>query len=138
MCQASFWPTPNKLCIPQYIAGRTIFSLDPPPPVRIWALVIAALLALSLLAVIAVTLYNWLVRGVPPKTQLHTAMRKLRALVPVGWSRRAKEVLSKRAAAISAKFKLPLPADELLAGGHIKAHKKERLSLLAEVREGGF
>ena len=94
----------------------------------------AALLALSLLASMAVVTWHWLVRGVPPKAQVHTALRKLRALVPVGWGRGVRQVLSRRAAAISAKLKLPLAVEELPLG-HIKAHKEERVSLLAEVSQ---
>jgi hypothetical protein len=119
--------------MPQYIAGRNLFSVDgPQPPKRPWALAIAAILAVSLLIIAAGVLWKWLVRGVPPQTQLRTALRKIRALVPVGLGRRAKEVIKRNAAAISVKLKLP---DELhLPGGGIKAHKEERHSLLAEVR----
>jgi hypothetical protein len=118
--------------MPQYIAGRDLFSRnDPHQPVRPWALAIAAILAVWLLVVVIVVLWKWLVRGVPPQTQLRTALRKIRALVLVGLSRRAKEVIKRNAAAISVKLKLP---DEVhLPGRGIKAHKEERHSLLAEV-----
>jgi hypothetical protein len=122
--------------MPQYIAGRNLFSIDgPQQPMRPWALAIAAILAVSLLIIVAVVLWKWLVHGVPPQTQLRTVLRKIRALVPVGLGRRAKEVIRRNAAAISVKLKLP---DELhLPGGGIKAHKEERHSLLAEVSVWG-
>lgn len=119
--------------MPQYIAGRSLFSMDGPQQlIRPWALAAAAILAVSLVVIVAVVLWKWWVRGVPPHTQLRTALRKIRALVPVGLGRRAKEVIKRNAAAISVKLKLP---DELhLPGGGIKAHKEERHSLLAEVK----
>lgn len=119
--------------MPQYIAGSNLFiSAETQPAVRPWALAVAAILGITLLTVTGVILWNWLVRGVPPSTQLHTAMRKIRALVPVGLGRRAKEAFKRTAAAASVKLKLP--AELHLPGGGIKAHKEERLSLLAEVR----
>lgn len=119
--------------MPQYIAGGNLFSAaEPQPAIRPWALVSAAILGITLLSVSGVILWKWLVRGIPPSTQLRTAMRKIRALVPVGLGRRAKEAFKRTAAAASVKLKLP---EELhLPGGGIKAHKEERLSLLAEVR----
>jgi hypothetical protein len=121
------------VCVPQYISGRNIFSTqDSPAAIRPWALVLGAILAVSLLLVVCVTLWKWLVRGAPPQTQLATVLRKLRALVPVGLGRRAKEVLRRSAAAVS--VKLQLPPELQLPGGGIKAHKEERLSLLGQVR----
>jgi hypothetical protein len=137
-CLASFYPTASRACIPQYIAGRTIFTpIDPQQPeLRPWALVVAALLAASLLITMCVTLWNWLVRGIPPKTQLDTVLRKFRALVPVSWSRRAKGLLARRAAAVSARLlEGGSLAQLVLPGGGSKAHKEERVSLLMEVSE---
>jgi hypothetical protein len=89
-----------------------------------------------------VSMWAWLVRGVPPKAQLHTAlrkldtvMRKLRACVPVSWSRRTKAAV-RRVVAISGSVLLQ---EELAVSGGLvslkpsKAHKEERLSLLAQV-----
>lgn len=83
LCLASFYPS-GRSCIPQYISGRNIF--DPveqqQQPLTSWALavlILSAVLAAGVLAGMAWTLWYWLVHGVPPKTQLDTALRKIRA-----------------------------------------------------------
>jgi hypothetical protein len=86
---------------------------------------------------ICITLWKWLVRGVLPKTQLDTVLRKIRALMPVSWSSRAKGLLAHRAAAVSGRLlQGGSLADLVLHGGSGKAHKEERVSLLMEVSKG--
>jgi hypothetical protein len=82
-CLASFYPTAARVCVPQYISGRNIFDpIETDPPLSGWALalvIIAALIAACILVGAAVTAWNWLVHGVPPKTQLATARKLLRS-----------------------------------------------------------
>jgi len=129
-CLASFYPS-SRSCTPQYISGRTIFDpVETSQAITGWALtllIMGALLAAVVLATMAWTLWQWLVHGVPPKTQLNTALRKARACWPVAPG----AAIARRVAAVSKKLHLGDDIDR--PSGGIKAHKEERTSLLWEV-----
>lgn len=130
MCQASFWPTVSRICIPQWISGKNIFDpIETEPALSAWAIaliVIAALIAAAIMVGMAFTLYNWLVRGVPPKTTLSKAQHKVQGWWSVHVVARCRALLRRgrspaaKPGAVSKKYLLG-DGVELTAGGGLKS-----------------
>jgi hypothetical protein len=127
-CLASFYPTAARSCIPQYISGKNIFDpVETEPPLSGWAValvIIAGLVAVAILVGMAVTLRNWLVHGVPPKTQLETARKRLRAWWEARVLVRAMALLRRfRAGKHAAAGKKYEVGDEVELAGGLKSKK---------------
>lgn len=127
-CLASFYPTAARSCIPQYISGKNIFDpIETEPPLSGWALalvILAGLVALTILVGMGVTLWTWLLHGVQPKTQLETARKRLRAWWEARMLVRARAVLRRfRAAKHAAAGKKYEVGDQVELAGGLKSKK---------------
>jgi len=124
-CLASFYPS-SRSCTPQYISGRTIFDpVETSQALTGWALallIMGTLLAAVVLATMAWALWQWLVQGVPPKTQLNTALGKGGALLQHWWRAVASESRRSRMAAAVGKKYLLEDQLEMTGSGALK-HK---------------
>jgi hypothetical protein len=101
--------------------------METEPPLSGWALalvIIAGLVAVTILVGMAVTLWNWLVHGVPPKTQLGTARKRLRAWWEARVLVRARALLRRlRAGKQAAAGKKYEVGDQVELAGGLKSKK---------------